>query len=273
MKFRKIYIELSDICGLKCSFCPSYKNIRGVMSLELFERCLYEASKHTKLITYHILGDPLYISNLNDYLTLTKKYNLYVELTTSGVYLKDFSMLLNPPIRQVNISLDAILDLNSDVLIDKYLKRVFQFCNFKQDISSNTFINLRIQNIKRNIDLINMINKEFRVNINSNITNIGNKIRVIIKNRFKWVDSDMIDTIESGFCYALTSHIGILSNGNVVPCCIDVSGKVILGNIKSNTIKNIMQTNRAKNMKEGFINNCLIEDICKVCDYRKRFEK
>ncbi|MCW1582151.1 radical SAM protein, partial [Campylobacter jejuni] len=32
-----MYIELSDICGLKCDFCPSRKGIRGVMSEEKFQ--------------------------------------------------------------------------------------------------------------------------------------------------------------------------------------------------------------------------------------------
>lgn len=36
MKFKKLYIELSDICGLKCDFCPSKKALRGVMSVEKF---------------------------------------------------------------------------------------------------------------------------------------------------------------------------------------------------------------------------------------------
>ena len=36
MRFEKIYIELSDICGLNCGFCPSVKGVRGAMSAEKF---------------------------------------------------------------------------------------------------------------------------------------------------------------------------------------------------------------------------------------------
>ena len=35
MRFEKIYIELSDICGLNCGFCPSVKGVRGAMSVAL----------------------------------------------------------------------------------------------------------------------------------------------------------------------------------------------------------------------------------------------
>lgn len=37
MRFEKIYIELSDICGLKCDFCPSKKGQRKSMELEKFD--------------------------------------------------------------------------------------------------------------------------------------------------------------------------------------------------------------------------------------------
>lgn len=273
MKFRKIYIELSDICGLKCSFCPLPKNIRGVMPITLFEVCLKEAKKYTNLITYHILGDPLSISNIDDYLALTKQYKLQVELTTSGIYLDNFDNLLRSPIRQINISIDAILDLKSNPLVYRYLNRVFEFCHFKETLDSNTFLNLRIQDIKKNEAFIKYIGSVFNINIKDKITQIGKKSRVILKNNFTWINKDFNSGYKQyhGFCYALISHIGILSNGDVIPCCIDAGGNMVLGNIKLNSISEIMQTSRARNMKEGFRNNFLSEDMCRVCDYRNRF--
>jgi MoaA/NifB/PqqE/SkfB family radical SAM enzyme len=42
MKFNKIYVELTNICGLACSFCPSQKPPTSTMSLKTFEDVLIQ---------------------------------------------------------------------------------------------------------------------------------------------------------------------------------------------------------------------------------------
>ena len=64
MKFYKIYLELSDICHLKCSFCKPKKAVRGLMPLALFDAITSQIQNKTRLVSLHILGDPLCIDNL-----------------------------------------------------------------------------------------------------------------------------------------------------------------------------------------------------------------
>ncbi|EAJ1448687.1 radical SAM protein, partial [Campylobacter jejuni] len=94
MKFKKIYIELSDICGLKCDFCPSQKGIRGVMSEEKFQNLAYEISNKAELFTFHLLGDPLLLPNLENYLKIAKDEAMKLEITTSGFYLNSKNQAL-----------------------------------------------------------------------------------------------------------------------------------------------------------------------------------
>lgn len=240
------------------------------MPLDLFQKALIESKKHTNLITYHMLGDPLYHENICEYLNLTKEYNLKVEITTSGVYLDDFDLLLKDPIKQINFSLDALFYSNLDTR--KYLNRIFDFCAYKLNTKSTTFINLRIQNLPKNSSLIDSIESKFNVNINSSITRLAPRIRLVLIRHFKWNGfSDIYSN--SGFCYALRGHIGILANGSIVPCCMDVNGSMILGNIKIDSIKKALSSKKALHMIWGFKNNILLEESCKKCDYRNRFLK
>ena len=274
LKFNKIYVEISDICGLECRFCPITKGKRGIMPLGLFSKIAFECAKFTKLITFHILGDPLKIKNLNEYLLIAKKYNLKVEITTSGIYLNEFDFLLQEPIKQVNFSLDAIMEIESNIFREMALGRIFEFCKYKDSQNCDIFINLRIQNRKNpnHFELKKILKKAFQLNALEANTRIGKKIIITLKEPFLWSLND-VDSSNCGFCYGLLSHFGILSNGNVVPCCIDAEGEMILGSLKSQSLEEILNGNRAFRIRNGFKNHMIIEQKCLKCDYRKRFSK
>ncbi|RDU63131.1 radical SAM/SPASM domain-containing protein [Helicobacter sp. MIT 14-3879] len=287
MKFKKIYIEISDICKLNCSFCTAIKETRGIMNLELFQKAINEAKKHTNLVTFHILGDPLKISNLIKYLDIAYKASLKVELTTSGVFLDDFNILLHPSIKQINFSLDAIVELKNKF---ELLDRVIDFCKFKIKNDSKIFINLRIQKRARNKDVLEVLQNKFNIeeNLKNNLIDenegrikIYNKIIIDFRDTFIWKElntkgynNQQNNNLKAvnGTCFALDSHIGILSNGIVVPCCIDIGGNIPLGNIANSSIYDILQTKKVKDIKEGFKKNIIIEDLCKICDYRRKFD-
>ena len=273
MKFKKIYIELSDICGLDCSFCPSIKGRRGVMSLELFSKIALECSKYTKLIALHILGDPLKIKNLKDYLMIAHKLNISVEITTSGVYLDDFDFLRKSPIKQVNISLDAIMELQSQSFKKRALNRVFEFCRYKDSSNSDIFVNLRIQNRKspQTAELKSVLKQEFNLlELDSN-TRVGKKIIIVFRESFLWHTNKSDIVANTGFCYGLISHFGILSNGDVVPCCIDANGDIVLGNLNKDSLKNILYSSRVQRIINGFKNGIVVEKKCINCNYRMQF--
>ncbi|WP_181646901.1 SPASM domain-containing protein [Helicobacter sp. 16-1353] len=276
MKFQKIYIEISDICGLDCSFCPSMKNTRGKMPLWLFQKALKDCSSYTKLIALHILGDPLKMPNIREYLAIATNYNLNVEITTSGVYLNEFEFLLKSPIRQVNISLDAVMEIKSSHLRKQIFRKIFDFCRTRMESQSEVFINLRIQKRAQNKELLNILQEEFKmpISLDSN-TRIGKKTIIVVREPFLWnLESAKSHHIKhtKGFCYALQTHFGILANGDVVPCCIDVGGNIILGNIAKDSIATIFNSNRTKSMIKGFKSGIIVESFCIDCSFRKQFD-
>lgn len=273
MKFKKIYIEISDICSLNCSFCNTQKEKRGIMPLSLFHKAINEAKKHTKLITLHILGDPLKIINLKEYLDIAKNANLSVEITTSGAFLNDFNILLHQCIKQINISLDAIIELKN---ADELFLKILDFCDFKIKQNTKSFINLRIQKRLRNKAMLLILQERFQIQLAESMLSkdnhrikLGNKIIIDFRDIFLWKGNK---EATNGTCLALDSHIGILSNGVIIPCCIDVEGSMPLGNIQTISINNAINSNRAKNMLNGFKSGILVESTCKTCDYRKRFQ-
>ena len=76
---------------------------------------------------------------------------------------------------------------------------------------------------------------------------------------------------EYGTCKGAKRQLAILVDGTVVPCCLDNDGIINLGNIFKSSIEDILNSDRYKNIVNGFNNNKLVEDLCKKCGYRNRF--
>lgn len=89
MKFKKVYIEITNVCNLNCSFCIKDNRIRKSMSVYEFENILKKVDGYTDYIYLHVKGEPLIHNNLDEILSLTSRYNKYVNITTNGVFLKD----------------------------------------------------------------------------------------------------------------------------------------------------------------------------------------
>ena len=305
---KKIYIELSDICHLSCSFCPAPKAKRGVMSVEDFGHCLEESLRFSKRIALHILGDPCALPNLHSYLEIAKHSSKspQIELVTSGAFFGKhrLDMLLSPPIYQLSISLEAGVDnltQSSGKGFGAYLYSLTKV--FEAHIANpRVFLNLRIQdkrtlhnkNILQNITRflapfvdfgfwdrsttkngINSVSAE-RLFVDGKIEELldsKGRIRLwknallVVKNSFVWAGFAPKNEAKNHKCYALREQVGILSNGVVVPCCMDSQGEINLGNIFATPLKQILSTKRAQNIIAGFEIGEVRENLCKTCGF------
>ncbi|WQT08045.1 SPASM domain-containing protein [Helicobacter pylori] len=276
--FKKIYIELSDICGLQCSFCPNHKNIRGVMPLELFEKICKEAAPLTPIITFHVLGDPCKLKNLNHYLNAAKRFSLKVDLVTSGAYLHNFETLLQDAIYQISISLDAGLDNHNKLNQHRYIQKILEFCRYKCEKNSEVFLNLRIQDstLEKHQNLIKPFLESFECVSLETLKSQGRarlfkKSFLNIQKTFKWPNLNAQNPLnqesKTPYCYGLIKQIAILSNGVVVPCCMDTQAHINLGDLNHTPLKDILNSQKAMAIKTHFLKGEALELLCKNCSY------
>ena len=279
MKFKKIYVEITNICNLNCSFCSRDNLPRKEMSVNEFKIVLDKIKDYTKTIYLHIKGEPLLHSNLDDILSLCDQNHINVKITTNGTMLsKKIDILKKHQIKQLNIS------LHSENNIPNYFEDVFNTCDI---LSKNISIVYRIwvlNDLKLDKISTNIVDKIIKhYNLSTDIVNkiisdknikISDNIYLDKDNEFIWPnESNNTDSSDYGFCLGTKSHIGILSNGTVVPCCLDSSGLINLGNIFKDNLDDIINNSLFKEIHNGFKNNKVISPICKNCLYRKRFDK
>ncbi|MBQ7354652.1 MAG: SPASM domain-containing protein, partial [Clostridia bacterium] len=75
------------------------------------------------------------------------------------------------------------------------------------------------------------------------------------------------------FCHGLRDQIGILSDGRVVPCCLDADGNLALGNLFEAPLYEILASPRARAIYDGFTRRRGADELCRRCGYARRFCK
>lgn len=265
MKFKKIYIETTNLCNLNCDFCIKNRRKKEIMTIQNFKIILSKIKNYTNYIYLHILGEPLLNPKINEFILLASNEGFNINITTNG-YLID-KIKDNKNIRQVNISLHSF-DVKYNVELKKYLNNIFD--SVEELIKNDTYVSLRlwVKN-KYSEDIINEVNNYYKVNITKN-TKIKENLFFNFEKQFIWPDLNNSYYNESGKCYGLTDHIGILVDGTIVPCCLDTLGIINLGNIFKEEIDEILNKKTVIKMIEGFKNNKKEMELCKHCNFLER---
>ena len=262
-KFKKIYVEITNICNLNCSFCSKDNKEKREMTLKEFEHILKQINNYTDYLYLHVKGEPLLHSKLKEIIDLCQKYHKQINITTNGTLLKQKLNILEN-VRQINISLHSLIDKNKlndilkcgDYLSAKNVQVVYRFWT------------------DNNSDLIKYILDYYHYQKEKS-NNIKLKDNLYLNKSFEfiWPNLDNKFITNHGFCKGLDTHIGILADGTVIPCCLDSSGIINLGNIYEENLSDILEKEKTKQIISGFKNNKLVEELCQKCDFRKKVFK
>ncbi len=276
MRFRKVYLEISNICNLKCSFCPGTKRNPKVMTEEELSLLLPKLRPWSNYLYFHIMGEPLCHPRLERFLTLAGAQGFKVILTTNGTLLKkQQNILLNAPaLHKINISLHAFEANDLSVPFEEYLRQCF---SFGQAAQGKTLVIYRLWNHggadEKNTEILKEMETFFPKPWIQERKGIRISQRIFLEygDKFDWPDLGATDGGERVFCYGLRDQIGVLCDGTVVPCCLDHEGDIALGNLFSETMEEILQKPRAKAIYAGFQNKKAAEELCRKCGYARRF--
>ncbi len=289
-KFKKIYIEITNVCNLACNFCPKTRRSPEFMTIETFGKILDQIKPHTNYIYFHVKGEPLLHKEIDRFLDISYEKGFKVNITTNGTLIEKVKdkIITKPALRQINFSLHSF-DGNEGVSNkDEYVKNILSFTK-EAFIHSDIIISLRLWNLQKdnitkhqkriNNEILQSIEEEFNLpySIEEKVSpgrgiKIAERIYLNQEHEFQWPDLKNEEESISGFCYGLRNQAAILVDGTVVPCCLDGEGIINLGNIHENDFSKIVEGERAKNIFNGFSRREAVEELCKKCGYRERFD-
>lgn len=278
MKFKKIYIEITNSCNFDCSFCFKTTRATKFMTVEEFRLIVEKIRPFTNYIYLHVLGEPLLHPQLDEILNIAEAAGLNINITTNGGLLeRKKEILLSHSIRQINISLH---DAEENILPEKWTDYLETALNFSIKLAPKTYVCLRLWNTTNetsadfNTLCLKKIGEKFKLSsefLNEKTTGNGLKLaeHIFLQRapRFEWPDESNEHTQTKKTCYALRDHIAILADGQVIPCCLDADANMKLGNLFTENLTDILETARAKGIKKGFEQRKVVEPICATCGF------
>ncbi len=274
MRFSRVYLEITNICNLRCRFCPGTKRQPGFLSPEDFALLLHRLSGYTQYLCFHLMGEPLLHPALASLLSMAGEQQYYVNITSNGVLLpKVGDMLLNASaLHRVNLSLQAWEGNGFSWDIKNYVNSCADFA--KRAAARGVVVSLRLWNgaAEGNGALLSALREAFPAPWRSAQRNTVLSERVFLERaeRFDWPDASG-PARRASFCRALRDHIGILCDGTAVPCCLDSEGSLALGNLLESELSDILASERARAIFDGFSRRVPAEELCRRCGYAERF--
>ena len=284
-RFQRVYVEITNVCNLRCDFCPGTARPPATMEPAFFGRVLAQVAPLTRQVCLHVLGEPLLHPQFPEIMALCAEAGVEVNLTTNGVLLgrREDVLLHAPALRQVNFSLQALQ--TPEGVDGPALTAILDFCRRALDARPELYVNLRLwtlENLQAPGGAFNALVLD-RIGEGLGMTRpdlprgrkslrLTGRVYLHADTVFQWPGDTPAAESGHGFCHALSTHCAILADGTVCPCCLDSDGRLALGSLREAGLNEILASPRARAMLEGFARGELVEPVCRGCAYCRRFE-
>lgn len=276
----RCYLEITNICNLNCLFCPKTDREKAYLTIDEFDALTDKLIGEINFLYFHLMGEPLLHPRLTDFIAIAREKGFVPIITTNGTLLSKAHNLTETGLHKIQISLHS-QEGNAKENLKEYIRDVMEFSLLAA--KRGIIVVLRLWNEgghnSKNETIMNHIAEHVQRPWTSRYDGwkICENLYLEMDSVFEWPDNDREELSQNeSFCYALRNQIGVHVDGSVVPCCLDHSGAIKLGNLHTQSLGEILSSTRAKAIYDGFTRHEAVEPLCKRCGYAnvtKRFRK
>ena len=273
--FAKIYLEITNVCNLNCSFCVGTTRKKKFISVSEFSVLAEKIKPYTDFLYFHLMGEPLLHPNLEEILNISHKLGFKVIITTNGVLLDKTAdiLLKSPALFKVNISLHSF-EANIGINKESYFSSCFDFADSASKKAIVTVFRLWNNGGANSLneEILNMMSSRFTGEEwakNSKGIRIRQKLFMEYGDKFDW-PMHSSKTTDHITCYGTKDHVGVLCDGSVVPCCLDYDGNLSFGNLFNDSLDEILKTDEAIRFFTAIRNKIAPSQMCKTCGFAQK---
>lgn len=276
---KRAYVEITNICTLRCSFCPGTRRQKRMMTAEEFRLLAGRLRPHVNYLYLHVMGEPLLHPELGGLLSIAGELGFRVCMTTNGTLLGERADLLlsAPALHKVSVSLHSAEGSGMGELAG-YLAAVWEYV--LPASRAGTICVLRLWNAggaeARNGEIFDFLTDRLGAHPlempqpRPGSWQLGERLYLERAEKFDWPDLGAPET-DTRFCLGLRDQVAVLCDGTVVPCCLDHEGDIPLGNLLEQELDGILASSRARAIYEGFSQGRPSEELCRRCGFAARF--
>ncbi len=271
-----LQIENTNICNARCIMCPhvNMKRKQKIMKFEDFKKIVDDSMASypsIRLLVITGFGEPLVDQGIVEKIDyVNKKYpNLQIDIYTNGGLLKKelSDELLEKKIHKINFSINAlekdykkIMGLN----YDSVSKNIIYFMDKRKRLNREyPLVNISMMILKQNKEDIQKFIELWEKRADSVMTYMP----------LEWAGGKKVDTVEEVKmkkkrwpCIPLWQSIMVDVAGDIIMCCQDYESKVTFGNALKQPIKEIMNSERFKRIRELQLKGIYNMPVCNTCD-------
>jgi len=277
-KPRVFAIELTNYCNLACSACPRSSMTRkvGFMDFSLFKGIISQLKGHVGFLWLHNFGEPLFHPEIGRFIGYCSENNIRTGLSTNATVLDEdkASMLLDSGLDHIVLAIDGATSATYQRMrhggdFENVRKNIEYFLNLKKRLGrASPFAEVQMIKMDETGDEIDAFRRRWG-DLADN---------VFIKDFCAW--GDQVAAI-AGLkekkpayysrrrkrlpCMALWRDGIVLWNGDLVLCCMDYDGKMVLGNLNKEKLKDIWNSEAVRKLRKEHSDNNYDNPLCKEC--------
>lgn len=253
-----VHVETTNACNANCIMCPRSKMTRriGFMDEELYQGIIEECAPNKIVLHLHNFGEPLLDRRLAGRIELAKEAGISrVKIFTNGSLLteKKSEELIQSGLDEIKISIDGgtkntFEGIRRNLDYDVVCRNIRCLLDLKRRLGTS---NPRIKLVYTTVGSNELEVEEFRREWENKV----DKLHVDVAHNWAEASSSAEYPQARGFdvrhpCLRIWNTFTILWNGDVALCCLDYDGRVIIGNLKNQTIKEIWQSRQLRQIRK-----------------------
>ncbi len=275
LRFKKIYLEITNVCNLRCPFCPPGRRPPAFMGREEYLRALEQLRPYTQYLYFHVKGEPLLHPLLPEFLALAGERDFQVNLTTNGVLLarQRETLLAAPALRQLNLSLHSYQGEAHGAAAD-YIAAAADYARRAAALGKFTVFRIWTLDRERGADqtsrkLLELLGRQFpqagelAEHSGERSLALGEHIFLSFEEEFAWPSLSAPIIPGPGTCYGARRMLGVLCDGTLIPCCLDGEGECPLGNLFTEELADILARPPYGEMVRGFQERRITQELCR----------
>lgn len=269
----RVMIENTNTCDARCTFCPHKKMKRSVGTMEhsLFERIINEClSLRIDYITIYGFGEPLLDPGFFKKVRYAKCKGIKrVTTNTNGYFLNrdKAKEAIESGLDEIYISIDAATEetyakIRPNLNLKTVEENIKELVQIRRNKDKSLVLLSYVESIFNKHETRKFLSKWTKIVDNVSISQIHN-----------WTGE--IDYGESNIshrkkdpCRLLWNDMVINWDGSVPLCCNDYEGRIILGNMKTDSIQDIWGGKKLEEIRNFHIKREFHKiPICEHCEY------
>ena len=269
-KFRRAFIEITNVCNLSCGFCAVSKRPAAFMAVPMFEAVARQVKPLANIVSLHVLGEPFMHPDFPEILGACSRLGLEVNLVTNGTLLDKFgpAVFNEKCLKQVSFSLHALSGLPGPERLEN-LRRLAEFAGAKPD---GLIISFRLRGRAEDPftrEAADYILRSFpggdAAREGSAIT-LRDKVFLNPGGVFDWPGRGARKEKKEG-CLGLRHHFAILCTGEVIPCCVDHEGALAIGDMGKTPLADILGAPAAAALRDSIAAKTPMPEHCATCGF------